>query len=33
MAKTINWLPELVTAVTVSKAENKHVLLDFYNPL
>jgi hypothetical protein len=33
MAHAIQWLPNLEEAVSTAKKENKHVLLDFFNPL
>lgn len=30
--KTIHWLPDLESALKKAKTENKHVLLDFFNP-
>ena len=33
MSKPIQWLPDLDAAGKKAKAENKHVLLDFFNPL
>jgi hypothetical protein len=33
MAKTIKWEKEFDHALTLAQAENKMVLLDFFNPL
>lgn len=32
MADAINWLTDMDTALDRAKAENKTVLLDFFNP-
>ena len=32
MAHKIKWETDLDTALTRAQAENKHVLLDFFNP-
>jgi hypothetical protein len=31
-AKSIQWLPDLDAALDMARRENKHVLLDFFNP-
>lgn len=32
MEKTILWETKMEAALTRAKAENKHILLDFFNP-
>lgn len=32
MAKTILWETQMEVALERAKAENKHILLDFFNP-
>jgi hypothetical protein len=32
MGKNVNWETEMAAALKRATSENKHVLLDFYNP-